>query len=456
MESLARDRTKTRGKGLGIQMKDRFGIEVSNVSKKFSGSFKASMNYGVRDIFRDVFTLGKPISGLRKGEFWAIDDLSFALNGGEIVGVIGSNGSGKSTLLKMINGIYLPDRGNITVRGRVGALIELGAGFHPMLTGKENIYVNAAILGIRKKEVDEKLTQIIEFAGIGDFLNMPVKFYSSGMHARLGFSVAAHMDADVLLVDEVLAVGDMQFQEKCMKHMLHLMRADKCVILVSHSLYRIESLCTRAVWLEKGRLMHQGPAKEVIATYLDFQEKQLSEGREAGKARPEKGNDAVEVEKTQLVDMKGHIRDEFPFGSQMGIRINCFARERTFRPLFNIRILCGNAAILEAGMNVDGHVQDWIEEHCVVECLFTRPLPLTPKVYEVLLWVSNEVGTVYLSEPKIVAKFRVTDEGLDWNRYKGPMAVNHMRQGSPVCLPHEWRIYNPSSEDALAMISITY
>src|SRR3990170_2258915 len=196
-------------------MDEDIAIKVEHVSKKYCKSLKNSMLYGVNDIARNSLGFSSHSERLRNGEFWAVDDVSFELKKGETLGIIGPNGAGKTTLLKMLNGIFWPDKGKITVRGRVGALIEVGAGFHPLLTGKENVYVNAAILGMTKKEVDKKFNDIVEFAGIGDFINVPVKFYSSGMFVRLGFAVAVHCEPDILLIDEILSVGDAKFRAKC-------------------------------------------------------------------------------------------------------------------------------------------------------------------------------------------------------------------------------------------------
>lgn len=187
-------------------------IKVENVSKKFCKSLKRAMIYGMKDIGRDIFHINTKSDELRKDEFWALKNISFEVKKGECLGIIGANGSGKSTLLKLLNGIYMPDIGKISINGNVGALIQIGAGFNPMLSGRENIYVNASILGMSKVEIDKKFDSIVEFAGIGDFLDMPVKNYSSGMYVRLGFSIAINIEPKVLLIDEVLAVGDLAFQ----------------------------------------------------------------------------------------------------------------------------------------------------------------------------------------------------------------------------------------------------
>jgi len=191
-------------------------IRVENVSKKFCRSLKKSLWYGMRDLSKEV--LGRRHGGdgeLRPDEFWSVNDVSFELKRGECLGLIGPNGAGKSTLLKMLNGLIKPDQGRIEMRGRVGALIELGAGFNPILSGRENIYVNGSVLGLAKEEIDQKLDEIIEFSELDEFIDSPVQNYSSGMKVRLGFAVAAHMKPDILLIDEVLAVGDIGFRTKC-------------------------------------------------------------------------------------------------------------------------------------------------------------------------------------------------------------------------------------------------
>jgi lipopolysaccharide transport system ATP-binding protein len=189
-------------------MAEEIIVSVENISKKFCRDLKKSLWYGVRDIVAEALVSKKARAELRKQEFWAVTNSSFELRRGETLGLIGPNGAGKTTLLKMINGLLKPDNGKITVRGRVGALIQLGAGFHPLLTGRENIYISGAILGMSKREIDRKLDDIIEFSGIEEFIDAPVRNYSSGMFVRLGFSVAVHVDPDLLLIDEVLAVGD--------------------------------------------------------------------------------------------------------------------------------------------------------------------------------------------------------------------------------------------------------
>jgi lipopolysaccharide transport system ATP-binding protein len=242
-------------------------VSVEHVSKKYCKSIKRSMAYAVSDITRNLLRMRTRSERLRPSEFWAVDDVSFELKRGESIGLVGPNGSGKTTLLQMINGIFWPDKGKITVRGRTGALIAVGAGFHPMLSGRENIFVNAAILGMTKAEVRDRFDAIVEFADIGDFLDTPVKHYSSGMFVRLGFAVAAYCDPDILLVDEVLAVGDAKFQRKCLNHLTELRKQGVSFILVSHNMQSVEGVASRGITLDKGKVVYHGEVTEAISRY---------------------------------------------------------------------------------------------------------------------------------------------------------------------------------------------
>ena len=242
-------------------------ISVEGVSKKFCRSLKRTMLYGVRDVARDVLGLSQNSDGLRSEEFWALDNVSFEVKRGECVGLIGANGAGKSTLLKLLNGITLPDKGTIKVAGRVGGLLELGAGFHPMLTGRENIYLNGAILGLRKEEVAKKFDAIVDFAGLDEFIDSPVKHYSSGMYVRLGFAIAAHAEPDVLLIDEALAVGDIMFQSKCYAKLREFRDQGVTSIFVTHSLDLVTTHCSRALLLRKGNIIGDGTPKVVLDEY---------------------------------------------------------------------------------------------------------------------------------------------------------------------------------------------
>ena len=233
-------------------------IKADNVSKKFCRSLKRSLWYGLNDMGSEL--LGRDPAGkttLRKNEFWAVKNINFEVKRGDCIGLIGHNGAGKSTLLKMMNGLIKPDTGHIEMRGRVGALIELGAGFNPILTGRENVYVNGSVLGFPKKEIDRMFDAIVHYAELEDFIDTPVQYYSSGMKVRLGFSVASQMKPDILLIDEVLAVGDLGFKLKCFNTMDQMME-NTALIFVSHSMPMISRMCTDIILMDKGKPQYTG------------------------------------------------------------------------------------------------------------------------------------------------------------------------------------------------------
>lgn len=244
-------------------------IKVENVSKKFCRSLKHTMIYGATDLSRSFLGLNQHFESLRKGEFWAVKNVSFEIKRGETLGIIGPNGSGKSTILKMLNGIFMPDRGKIEINGRIGALIEVGAGFHPMLTGRANVYINGAILGMSKKEIDKKFDKIVEFSELREFIDSPVKHYSSGMYVRLGFAIAIHCEPDILLVDDILAVGDIVFQRKCLQHMTKYIKTGGTSFLVSHNMHLIQSMCNKCLFLNKGKINFHGNATQGINAYYE-------------------------------------------------------------------------------------------------------------------------------------------------------------------------------------------
>jgi teichoic acid transport system ATP-binding protein len=300
-------------------------ISVEGVSKKFCRSLKRTMLYGARDIARDVCGLSQPSIGLRRDEFWALDNVSFEVKRGECLGLIGPNGAGKSTLLKLLNGITLPDKGSIRVRGRIGALLELGAGFHPMLTGRENIRLSAAILGLSKDQVAKNFDAIVDFAGLEEFIDSPVRHYSSGMYVRLGFAIAAHADPDVFLIDEALAVGDILFQSKCYAKLREFKKRGTTVVFVTHSLDLVISHCIRALLLENGKLIGEGIPKSVVDRY------------------------------NKSVTMKVALKNGLSGDNLLEINSSCPSRDIAWKGMFNlnlneVRYGSLKAEILEAGI----------------------------------------------------------------------------------------------------------
>lgn len=252
-------------------------IKVENVGKKYrlgvlgAGTIRDDVQnwwLGLRGKSKGLVTEDGKEQKDAKGDFWALKDISFDVRKGEILGIVGKNGAGKSTLLKLLSQISTPTEGEIKIKGKVASLLEVGTGFHPELTGRENIFLNGAILGMTKKEINNKLNDIIEFSGIKYHIDTPVKRYSSGMKVRLGFAVAAHLEPEILIIDEVLAVGDAEFQKKCLGKMQDVAGAGRTVLFVSHNMEAVQNLCTRAILLEQGRVTKTGTAEEIVEHYL--------------------------------------------------------------------------------------------------------------------------------------------------------------------------------------------
>jgi ABC-type polysaccharide/polyol phosphate transport system ATPase subunit len=271
----------------------------------------------------------------RYEEFLALDDISLTVPQGATIGLIGENGSGKSTLLKCMARILRPDAGTISVDGKVSALLELGAGFHPELSGRENVYLNGAILGLSSKELDSRFDSIVEFAGLSRFIDSPVKNYSSGMYVRLGFSVAINVSPDILLVDEVLAVGDEQFQTKCAEKFAELREDGKTIVLVSHALGTVRTMCEQAVWLEHGKVRAIGTAGEVVDNYVS----EMHQGRAEGESHGGRwGSGEAVIERVELIGKEGRPTGHIATGDDVSIRLHYRADEPIPRPVFGVGI----------------------------------------------------------------------------------------------------------------------
>ncbi|HSK09177.1 MAG TPA: ABC transporter ATP-binding protein [Vicinamibacterales bacterium] len=299
-------------------------VTVSHLSKRYRITGGASSSKGWAA--RVVAALHR-----RQHDFWALHDVSFEVSRGETFGIIGRNGAGKSTLLKILSRITAPSEGEVRILGRLVALIELGSGFHPELTGRENVYLNGAILGMRRREVTAKLEQIVEFAGVREFIDVPVKWYSSGMYVRLGFSIAAHLDMDILLVDEVLAVGDAAFQVRCFARIAELKREGATILMISHDLAAVERLCARALLLEAGRARRIGPAREVVAAYqrtVEGMPLELGATAEAGQA--------AEIHEVVLLDDQDRVSPRATTGRPLRVRIPYMALRQLRRPRFDL------------------------------------------------------------------------------------------------------------------------
>ncbi len=248
-------------------------IEVQNLSKKYTIGASQPRYLSLRDslsaTFKDIKNWTKFNKNTSKNdEFWALKDINFEIKAGESIGIIGRNGAGKSTLLKILSRITPPTSGNAILRGRLASLLEVGTGFHPELTGRENVYFNGSILGLRKVEIDRKFDEILDFSGVERFIDTPLKHFSSGMQLRLAFAVAAHLEPEILIIDEVLAVGDAEFQKKCLGKMDEVSRSGRTVIFVSHNMTALKNICERGILLQKGQIIADGPIEETMNTYL--------------------------------------------------------------------------------------------------------------------------------------------------------------------------------------------
>jgi lipopolysaccharide transport system ATP-binding protein len=296
-------------------------IEAQGLSKRYRiGELQAAYGTLRESLARSARRLAGKEHHHQRQEIWALQDVSFDVGEGEVLGVIGRNGAGKSTLLKVLTRITTPTKGRATIRGRVGSLLEVGTGFHPELTGRENIFLNGSILGMKRREINQKLGEIVDFSGIEKFIDTPVKRYSSGMYVRLAFSVAAHLEPEILLVDEVLAVGDAEFQQRCLGRMEDLSGTGRTVLLVSHNMQAINQLCDRALLLEDGRLALDGEPSEVITRYVHS-----VSGKGAGRDWPDDesapGDDLVRLRSVRVVDNEGGTVDNVDVRDTVGIEI---------------------------------------------------------------------------------------------------------------------------------------
>jgi ABC-type polysaccharide/polyol phosphate transport system ATPase subunit len=318
-------------------------ISIRDVSKRFR-------LYRGRRVFtvKDLFVRGGRAGLFAGEEMWALRNVSLELARGRMVGIVGSNGSGKSTLLKLIGGILKPTSGTVSVAGRLSALIELGAGFHPEFTGRENVFINGVLLGLSRAEIRERFDEIVAFAGLSPYIDNPVKTYSSGMYMRLGFAIAVTVDPDILLIDEVLAVGDESFQHKCVSKIQEFKGRGKTIVLVTHDLGSVERLCDEAVWLDGGRLMARGGPREIIDRYLgqvaqeeaavlDAAHEQAEEALSAGTAQ-RWGSREIEITAVRLTDQAGHERYLYETGEPCTIRLAFRAQRPIEDPVFGIGI----------------------------------------------------------------------------------------------------------------------
>jgi lipopolysaccharide transport system ATP-binding protein len=329
-------------------------IEAENISKKYiidhkSGNAKGNtLSEIVTENFKNLFKK-KVRNEISHEDFWALKNVSFKIDQGDRVGIIGSNGAGKSTMLKVLSRITEPSEGKITIKGRVASLLEVGTGFHPELSGRENIFLNGAILGMKRQEIKNHFDEIVDFAGVEKFLDTPVKRYSSGMYVRLGFAISAHLEPEILIVDEVLAVGDAEFQRKCLGKMKDASNSGRTILFVSHNLTAVQGLCNKAMYLQKGSLLEMGETNLVLANYLsNIQKTALESSWENPEIAP--GNDKVRLKKVKLspeyigslkhIDVRTSFKIQIEFWNMMenenNLNVSLHLNALTGECIFNI------------------------------------------------------------------------------------------------------------------------
>ncbi|HMP74774.1 MAG TPA: ABC transporter ATP-binding protein [Kiritimatiellia bacterium] len=446
---------------------DDWVVKFDRVSKKFARSLKHAMWYGLVDItqaaliprqFRSngfnarVADAGRqsvtPPSSLpeqpsdaveslplRPTEFWALRDVSLELKQGESLGLLGANGAGKSTLFSILSGIYGPTSGVAAYRGRLQALIALGAGFHPALSGRENVYINAAVLGLREKEVDRIFDQIVEFADIGAFIDAPIKNYSSGMLVRLAFSVAIHLDPDILLIDEVLAVGDAAFQLKCAKFSQKLISSGKTIVLVSHNMLIVQMMCARAVWLDGGRIVRDGPTATVAEEYKRFMLEKTVRSQIVASSRAS-SFDAM-IMGAHWLSRDGDRVPAPILGHPVGVEIEleAVADVAEARVWVEINAVGRDYSVVSAAMFEDGKIWSFRKGRNVIRVTFPD-LPLSPVLsYQITTGVRDRTGAImvtdsYASAPAIPVppphyppRESRTTESLIWVPYEWSVVV---------------------------------
>lgn len=328
----------------------------------------------------------------RYEEFFALKDVSFEIPHGATFGIIGSNGSGKSTMLKCLAGILFPERGKVTANGRLSALLELGAGFHPELSGRENVFLNGAILGMSRSEIARRFDDIVEFAGLEEFIDTPVKNYSSGMTVRLGFAIAANVDPEILLIDEVLSVGDASFQRKCAEKIEEFRQQGRTIIFVSHSTGQVEQLCEDALWLERGEVRQIGKAVEVVNLYTGASHGAVVDPDDGAEYGQRWGTQEIQIVSVELLDSRGQPAKVFTTHESMRIRVNLVAHRPIKDPVIGVRIdQLHGLPMWGTNSRLRGHTIDVVDGPGVVD-IDLEQLPFLDGVYDVTIAITDHTA----------------------------------------------------------------
>lgn len=374
---------------------------------------------------------------------WALNDISLKVQPGESLGLIGHNGAGKTTVLRLLAGISRATSGRVRTAGRVASLINLGAGFHPELTGRENVFLNGVILGLSRREVKARFEEIVEFADLGAYIDTPLKRYSSGMYARLGFAVAAHVDPDVLLVDEVLSVGDVAFQDRSIRKMLSFRDDGRAILFVSHNLSAVEMMCQRTVWLEHGVIRQAGSTPEVVRAYLDAVDQALVSEAPGTSAFAGDASALIAVVQASLLDSDDRVSTDFDYGDPLRVKLQCVARRALRDVQCSVTIRGDYGPLFTA---TSAAFPTWASGPHELECVF-ESLPLLPGLYRVEAQVRH-AGTPAWALPQTVAAFRVT---TDLAAFGSDSVVGTTKsRGGFLAVAYDWRVTSSAGEQTLA------
>jgi lipopolysaccharide transport system ATP-binding protein len=413
-----------------------YAIEIDKLSKRYTIDHQAVKGDHLRHAIEGA--VRSPIAWLRSRrekkmrqvDFWALRDVSLKIKRGEVIGLIGSNGAGKSTLLKLMSRITFPTSGRIAIDGRIASLLEVGTGFHAELTGRENIFLNGAILGMSRAEVARKFDEIVEFSGVSEFLDTPVKRYSSGMYVRLAFSVAVQLDPEIMIVDEVLSVGDAAFRKKCMTKMGTFGGSGKTVLFVSHNMEAIRTLCKRSIWLKEGQVQMDGPTDEVIKEYLI----NISSEQIISQSDMDYG---LTIRNVVLRNSRGQECETFRPDEDLTVDVHYDARNRIEKPVIALGVCGNNGTCFTSNMLLDGHRPAYIEGRGQISCTF-KSIPLLPQKYTVKLIVRAQSVRDIIVKYQDVAAFSVEGDLAEYG-FKGEFE-KYGPHSTPVVVPYEWRL----------------
>jgi lipopolysaccharide transport system ATP-binding protein len=419
-------------------------IEFDHVWKRY---LLGDLRRDVRSVLANFLSPGD----LGKDQFWALRDVSFALEPGQSLGIIGKNGAGKTTILKLLARITVPTQGRITTKGRVAALINLGAGFHRELTGRENIFLNGVILGLSRREIARKFDSIVEFSGLEEFIDTPVKRYSSGMYARLGFSIATHVEPDILLIDEVLAVGDIGFRTKSYQKMLSFRDSGCAIVFVSHDMAAVTTMCNNTIWLDKGQVRVYGETDKVVKAYLDsYDQEVMAQSIEELRAE-EVGSGEVIVERITIHNAAGEEQQDFYYGDDVIIQVHYRAFCRVDKPIFLVGVLGQYGSVFGANMVLDGLMPPYVDGTGVIQCTFHH-IPLLPGTYRIGTQIKLDTFNDAF-RMRIMNAFRVVSDMRDYG-YQGDGALGRSRESDQVIVPYEWTLLDGSSRVHLGQVAL--